>query len=263
MSRTALVDPAVGPCSRRGTAVVLVLLLCSAGPARAQYWRFPPAPPPSEYGNLLIDRLSEKSGRPAVTFSHWSHRRRYTCRVCHFELGFEMRANATEITEEACRKGRFCGACHDGKEVFGQTDPGDCGKCHNGDPAYGSEKFQELAAWPKAPYGNHVDWVQALEVGLIHPRSSLEPDYTPMTFTKRLTLEAGWTMIPPAYFSHEVHNRWLDCANCHPDIFNIKKRATAHFSMKYNLEGKFCGACHGKVAFPLNDCRRCHPGIKE
>jgi hypothetical protein len=23
-------------------------------------------------------------------------------------------------------------------------------------------------------------------------------------------------------------------------------------------EGKFCGACHLKVAFPLLDCQRCH-----
>jgi c(7)-type cytochrome triheme protein len=23
-------------------------------------------------------------------------------------------------------------------------------------------------------------------------------------------------------------------------------------------EGKWCGRCHGKVAFPLTDCQRCH-----
>ena len=254
------------PLSRRrrgiSAAAALALLLTVPAAARNTYWQFPPAPPPEQYGNLLINRTSEKNGQRPVTFSHWSHRRKYTCRVCHFELGFEMKAGATEITEEACREGRFCGACHDGRQAFGHT-PGRCRECHNGDIAYGKEKFEELRGWPEAPYGNKVDWVRAVDTGRIRPRASLEPGYTPMGFDKRLTLEAGWTMIPPAYFSHKVHNRWLDCANCHPDIFNIKKRTTAHFAMKYNLEGKFCGACHGKVAFPLTDCRRCHPGIKD
>jgi len=234
-----------------------------AGAALAQYWNFPPPPLPSRYGNILINRLSEKNGELPVTFSHWSHRRKDTCRVCHFELGFEMKVNATEITEEKCREGQFCGACHDGKQVFGHTKKEDCKKCHNGNIAYGEEKFKDLAPFPRAPYGNKVDWVAALKEGLIQPRQSLLDDhYTPMPFNKRLSLEAEWTMVPPAYFSHEIHKQWLDCSNCHPDIFNIKKKTTEHFSMKYNLDGKFCGACHLKVAFPLNDCKRCHPAIK-
>jgi len=31
--------------------------------------------------------------------------------------------------------------------------------------------------------------------------------------------------------------------------------------MQYILETKFCGACHLTVAFPLDDCLRCHPGM--
>lgn len=241
---------------------LLGALFMMAGAAVAQYWNFPPPPPPSRYGNILINRLSEKNGQRPVTFSHWSHRRKDTCRVCHFELGFEMKVNATEITEERCRDGQFCGACHDGKEVFGHTKE-NCIKCHNGNIAYGQEKFKDLDPFPKAPYGNKVDWVAALKGGFIQPRQSLlDKHYKPMAFNKKLTLEAEWTMIPPAYFSHDVHKQWLDCSNCHPDIFNVKKKTTKHFAMKYNLEGKFCGACHLKVAFPLNDCQRCHPAIK-
>lgn len=29
------------------------------------------------------------------------------------------------------------------------------------------------------------------------------------------------------------------------------------------LKGEFCGVCHLSVAFPVNDCARCHPGLKE
>ena len=28
------------------------------------------------------------------------------------------------------------------------------------------------------------------------------------------------------------------------------------------IEGQFCGVCHGKVAFPLTDCARCHTTMK-
>jgi hypothetical protein len=33
--------------------------------------------------------------------------------------------------------------------------------------------------------------------------------------------------------------------------------------MKMNLAGEFCGVCHMTVAFPMNDCKRCHPAMKE
>jgi c(7)-type cytochrome triheme protein len=51
----------------------------------------------------------------------------------------------------------------------------------------------------------------------------------------------------------------MDCSNCHPDIFSIKKKGTGDFSMDKNIFGNFCGACHMTVAFPMNDCKRCHP----
>lgn len=64
----------------------------------------------------------------AVVFSHWRHRARYSCRVCHYELGFELQANATPITEEDNRNGEFCGACH--LTVAFPLD--DCVRCHPG-----------------------------------------------------------------------------------------------------------------------------------
>jgi nitrate/TMAO reductase-like tetraheme cytochrome c subunit len=29
------------------------------------------------------------------------------------------------------------------------------------------------------------------------------------------------------------------------------------------LLGEKCGVCHGKVAFPVSECRRCHSKVKD
>lgn len=249
---------------------VLLFLLCLGGVSlgvgledgHAQYWKFPPPPKPHDYGNLLLNRIAEKSSVQPVTFSHWSHREKYTCRVCHFELSFEMAVNTTVITEEDNRNGLFCGACHNNEIAFGHTEQ-HCAKCHNGDRSYGKEKFQELRKrLPSAKFGNGINWGKALAEGKITPKYSLFREAEkPLEFDKRLTLEAEWPYVPPAYFPHAAHVAVLDCSNCHPDIFNIRKKTTKHFLMEYILAGKFCGVCHLSVAFPMNDCNRCHPAI--
>lgn len=172
-----------------------------------------------------------------------------------------MKHNTTEITEEANRKGAFCGACHDGKIAFGQTEP-NCSKCHTGDTSASVGGFSKLDRLPLAMYGNGVDWSAALASGRITPSSSLGRDFKPLELDTTLTLEAEWNFVPPAIFPHADHVRWLDCANCHPSPFNIKKKTTAHFSMQRNLAGEFCGVCHLRVAFPMDDCKRCHPKMK-
>jgi c(7)-type cytochrome triheme protein len=246
----------------RRTPVYLAILcatLLGAPTLAPQVFELPPQPKPSLYGNLLIDRLSKQSGEEAVGFSHWSHRTRHTCRVCHFELGFEMAVNTTEIICQGDRAGEFCGACHDGETAFA-NEPSTCKRCHSGSVRGPDRAFKDLRNLPRAPHGNKIDWVEAVRTLKIWPRQSiLEEDYEPIAFDQSLTLEAEWSMISPAVFPHEAHGRWLDCANCHPDIFNVKKKTTKHFEMRYNLEGKFCGACHLKVAFPMDDCKRCHP----
>jgi c(7)-type cytochrome triheme protein len=227
------------------------------------WWNFPLALPPAEYGNILINRTSEAHGIKAATFSHWIHRIRFTCRVCHFELEFNMKANTTEITEAANKSGRFCGAdgCHDGKAAFGH-DEGNCRKCHNGDRGYGKEKFAKLLnKYPKQMLGNGIDWMRAMRRHLFKPVNYLSIVPPEVRYRKTLQLQAEWDNIPPAIFSHSAHVRWLDCNNCHPDIFNIKKKATKHFSMALNLKGEFCGVCHLSVAFPMNDCKKCHPDL--
>lgn len=242
--------------------LILFGLCATDAPAAEEFWDFPALPPANEYGNLLINRTSEKNNVKPVTFSHWIHRARHTCRVCHFELEFNMQTNTTEITEAANKEGRYCGACHDGKMVFGHEKP-HCEKCHNGNISYGKEKFANLSRFPKAKFGNGIDWETAIRKRYIKPDNylTIKPSED-IAFDKLLELNAEWSYVPPAIFPHQAHTPWLDCNNCHPDIFNIKKKTTEHFSMALNLNGQFCGTCHLKVAFPLNDCKRCHPKIK-
>ncbi|HAR46076.1 MAG TPA: hypothetical protein DCS42_16525 [Nitrospiraceae bacterium] len=241
------------------TIIVSLGLLVGAVTAWA-FWDLPVHPPAKEFGNFLINRTSEKNNVKPATFSHWVHRQKHTCRVCHFELDFSLKVNTTEITEAANKAGRFCGApgCHDGKTVFGHEKP-HCEKCHNGDINYSKGKFPALKNFPKTKYGNEIDWVKALAQGLIKPKNELTLPPADMSFEKMLSLEAEWSNIPPAVFPHKEHIAWLDCNNCHPDVFNIKKKTTKHFEMVRILKGEFCGACHLNVAFPMDDCKRCHP----
>lgn len=239
--------------------LLLPALLIATAVGGDQRFKLPPQPQRELYGNLLIWRTTANAPVKPVMFSHWSHRLRYTCRVCHLELDFSFKRNTTEITEEANRQGQYCGACHDGKTAFAHTD-GNCGKCHTGNVATSAD-FKRLGDLPWARYGNGVDWSAAIAGGAIDPAASLTKDFRPIPLDTTLSIEAEWNFVPPAVFPHREHVRWLDCANCHPAIFNVKKKSTQRVSMRNILAGEFCGACHLHVAFPLDDCRRCHPDM--
>ena len=224
-------------------------------------FRLPHAAPPRMYGTTLISRASVSGESKPVVFAHWKHRIRYTCRVCHLELDFAFRANETPITEKANREGAYCGACHNGRVAFGLE--GQCARCHTGTADGSDAGFKALMELPSAEFGNRVDWTRALSMKLIAPIPSLTDDAAPIQLDRTLSLEAEWSFVPPAVFPHGEHERWLDCSNCHPSIFNVKKKTTAHFTMTTSLRGEFCGVCHLRVAFPLNDCRRCHPTMEQ
>ena len=84
-----------------------------------------------EYADVVINQRSEKEGVRPVVFPHWFHRIRYRCKVCHFELGFKMRAGANQVTMADIIDGRFCGMCHNGQVAWG---PERCDLCHSGLP---------------------------------------------------------------------------------------------------------------------------------
>lgn len=248
------------------SAIGLILCLVGAAvPAHARsFYNLPPHPEPHAFGNVVIDRTSSANNVQPVVFPHWLHRSRYTCSVCHGELEFEMVAGSTEITEADNREGHFCGACHDGTTAF--SAPENCSRCHSGDPNRGRERFEAFVGrkpFAGTPFGNGIDWVKALRRGLITPSRFLRSEPAEMPFDKELLLQAEMGNIPPAIFPHRTHTEWMTCDTCHPGVFNIKAKTTKHFRMAAILKGQFCGACHLSVAFPMDDCARCHPGIGE
>src|SRR5215468_7180631 len=75
-------------------------------------------PLPYEYGRVILNNYSEKTALGPVVFEHWSHRARFTCRLCHVDVGFAQKANATAVNAADNMRGYYCGACHNGKTVF-------------------------------------------------------------------------------------------------------------------------------------------------
>ena len=88
-------------------------------------------PVSAEYADVVLNRNSEREGVRPVVFPHWFHRIRFRCKVCHSELGFEMRAGANDVTMKDISDGKFCGMCHDGNTAWGAER---CDLCHTGKP---------------------------------------------------------------------------------------------------------------------------------
>ena len=110
---------------------------------------------------------------------------------------------------------------------------------------------------PRSKSGNRVDWVKALQEGEINPRfDRLDPDALPVIMDLDIVREVKGSM-PNVVYPHKEHTEWLDCSNCHPAIF-IPQKGANQISMASILLGQQCGVCHGKVAFPVSDCRKCH-----
>ena len=124
-----------------------------------------------------------------------------------------------------------------------------------------SEAFKGL---PKSKDGNKIDWVAAISGGQIKPWYELEdPTAEPFTMDLTIVRQVKGSM-PNVVYPHLQHTEWLDCTNCHDEIFTPEKGKNP-ISMAGILLGQKCGVCHGKVAFPVTDCRRCHsqPKTKE
>ena len=101
-----------------------------------------------------------------------------------------------------------------------------------------------------------IDWVKALELGIIEPRADLQGEKDIMSMDLDIMFKDTGTM-PWVKFPHKAHTKWLYCSNCHPAIF-IPKKGANNPSMDGILAGEHCGRCHDKVAFALWICERCH-----
>jgi c(7)-type cytochrome triheme protein len=125
-------------------------------------------------------------------------------------------------------------------------------------PAIGllQQPAEALAPLPRDTAGNMVNWVKALESGAINPRTNILPE-TEVRVRDDEFIIAKYGSLPAVKFPHRQHTLWLDCSNCHEQLFRAKAGAN-RFSMTAILNGEQCGVCHGAVAFPLTECNRCH-----
>ena len=106
-----------------------------------------------------------------------------------------------------------------------------------------------------------IDWVAALQQGIIDPRASVSGK-APMRrrtddIIMRNTREMPWVRFP-----HAQHTEWLDCSNCHPRPFKEKAGAN-EITMDTIMRGRHCGVCHDRVAFSIFACERCHSIMHE
>jgi len=131
----------------------------------------------------------------------------------------------------------------------------------------------ELAgSWPEAAdvlpldYAGNVNWVQALADGSLEPWSGFERD-TPeqAIFDFDVPFADSEDEIYHLNFPHAAHTQWLTCKNCHPAIFPLSRdgnKPRTVITMAAIKAGKYCGECHGNVAFSVNrSCARCHDGL--
>lgn len=110
--------------------------------------------------------------------------------------------------------------------------------------------------------GNGVNWVKALDDGNIKPRwERTDPGAEPMVMDMNI-VRVPKSSMPDVVFPHRQHTLWLACSNCHPDIF-IPRRGANQINMAAIILGQKCGVCHGKVAFPVSECKRCHSQPKK
>lgn len=168
----------------------------------------------------------------SVLFSHKVHVNEHglSCDTCHAKL-FEMRAlaaqNNADFNMDSLYKGKYCGACHNGKNAFASNSQ--CARCHGGVKEYAAaqENPKPIAGSMQGPKG-------------------------------AIVLGSGESAVSFMHDSHALHAK---CGDCHSKLF-VPKKGADKITMGDLYEGRYCGACHnGKAAFASTECSICHPSM--
>jgi len=118
------------------------------------------------------------------------------------------------------------------------------------------EPVEAMEGFPRDKSGV-IDWVKVLDQGMIAPRKGLYGDEEMHVVDFDVIFKNTGSM-PFVRYPHRQHTEWLTCQNCHPKIF-LPQQGGNPVTMSGIIQGKFCGVCHGKVAFPpTKNCGRCH-----
>ena len=81
----------------------------------------------AEYGDVVLNNYSSAGIRPVI-FPHWFHRIRFSCKTCHSDLGFKMKAGGNQINMLKIVNGEYCGVCHNGQMAWSVEN---CDLCHS------------------------------------------------------------------------------------------------------------------------------------
>lgn len=117
--------------------------------------------------------------------------------------------------------------------------------------------LQGMNGLTRSNFGNNVDWVNSLQTKKVMPRwDRVDPKAESMVMNVDIVRVPRGSM-PDVVFPHKAHTEWLECSNCHPAIF-VPQKGANQISMASMILGRNCGTCHGKVAFPISECKLCH-----
>ena len=168
----------------------------------------------------------------SVIFRHQHHVdvKKISCEKCHSGL-FEMQAllaqEKKDFVMESLYRGRYCGACHNGKDAFAAQNQ--CARCH-----------------PR---------ISEKEVG--HVKGKIKPYKAPAYNT---TVAMGKDQ-QQVLFKHEKHTS-SNCRDCHSKLFQIRKGSN-NVALETHQSQKYCFNCHnGKKEFSWNSCKKCHKDWK-
>jgi len=198
------------------------------------------------------------------------------CSVCHpslFAAGHNKR-----FTMEDMKKGKSCGACHNGKKAFGLDT---CVTCH----PVKEITFKVKETGPT--HFSHNTHLGVAECGTCHPKL-----YSPNQKNRRVGMAAmgkgkscgachnskeafsvkecskchpvqelvfDVKTLSNVTFSHKFHTGLYTCTDCHITLYTTT-RSMVKVSMNDMEKGKSCGGCHdGKTAFSVKEkCESCH-----
>lgn len=109
-----------------------------------------------------------------------------------------------------------------------------------------------------------ADWMVAMDRNIIQPRTHIGTDRASKAVFGYDFFIRGNTPLFDAWFPHSSHTRLLNCDSCHPKVFKYRG---SKITMNDIRAGRYCGTCHGKMAFSVDtSCSRCHvamPGGKK